>query len=74
MESYYSAKEMDILCMAVQMEILGKHVASTQNIIHNAESHPTNYSPNFTSDWANLGPLLHGRRIAKGLDQFELSI
>jgi hypothetical protein len=35
---------------AVPMEILWKHVASTQNNIHNADSHPTNYSPNFTSD------------------------
>jgi hypothetical protein len=60
--------------MAVPMEILGKHVTSKLNIIHNAESHPTNYSPNFTSDCANLGPLLHWRRIAEGLDQFEIPI
>jgi hypothetical protein len=56
------------------MEILGKHVASAQNIIHNAESHPTNYSPNFTSDWVNLGPLLHRRWITEDLNQFELPI
>jgi hypothetical protein len=36
--------------MAVAMEILGKHVASAQNIIHNADTHPINYSPAFTSD------------------------
>jgi hypothetical protein len=53
------------------MKILGKHVASTQNI-HNEAAHRTNYSPHFTIDWANLGPLFHGRRIAEGLDQFEL--
>jgi hypothetical protein len=39
-----------ISCMTAPMEILGKHVASTQNIVHNAESHPTNYSPNFASN------------------------
>jgi hypothetical protein len=63
-----------ISCMAVPMEILRNHVAYTQNIIHNAESHPRNYSPDFTDDWANLGPLLHGCQIMKGLDQFELPI
>jgi hypothetical protein len=36
--------------MAVPVEILGKHVASVQNITENAESHATNYSPNLTSD------------------------
>jgi hypothetical protein len=54
--------------MGVPMESLGNY------IIHNAESHPINYSTHFTSDWPNLGSLLHGRRIAKGLDQFELVI
>jgi hypothetical protein len=52
MESYYSAREMadvDILYGSA-MEILGKHVASTQNTIHKAESNPTNYSSNNTSD------------------------
>jgi hypothetical protein len=34
---------------AVAMEILEKR-ASTQNIIHNAETHPTNNSPDFASD------------------------
>jgi hypothetical protein len=42
--------------MAVPMEILGKHIASTENIVHNTESHATNYSPNFPSDWANVAP------------------
>jgi hypothetical protein len=42
----------------VPMKILKKRVASTQNTIQNAESHPTNYSPNFTSDRATLGSLL----------------
>jgi hypothetical protein len=40
------------------MEILRKHIVSVQNIIHNAESHPTNYSQKLTSDWFTLGPLL----------------
>jgi hypothetical protein len=60
--------------MDVLMEILGKHVASTQNIIHSEESHPTNYSLVFTSDGVNLGPLLHGRQIAEGFNQFELLV
>jgi hypothetical protein len=54
------------------MEILRKHVAFTQNIIHSEEPHSTNYSPIFASDWANLGPLLHGCQIVEGLNQFEL--
>jgi hypothetical protein len=32
------------------MELLGKKVVSTQNIIHNAEFPHTNYSPNLKSD------------------------
>jgi hypothetical protein len=36
--------------MPVPMEILGKHFTLTQNIIQNAETHPTNNSPNFTTD------------------------
>jgi hypothetical protein len=43
--------------MAVPMEILGKQVVSTQDIIHKAESHPTNYSPKFTSDSESVAPL-----------------
>jgi hypothetical protein len=50
--------------MAVPMEIPWKLVTSTQNNIHKAESHSTNYSLNFTSDWANLGPLLFLMNIA----------
>jgi hypothetical protein len=57
MESYYAAREMADMHFE-PMEILGTHVASAQNIIHNAGSHLTNYSPNFTSDWASLGPVL----------------
>jgi hypothetical protein len=36
--------------MVAATEILGKDVASTQNIINNAETQPTNYSPDFASD------------------------
>jgi len=31
--------------MAVLTEIFGTHVTYTQNIIHNTETHPVNYSP-----------------------------
>jgi hypothetical protein len=34
----------------MQMGVLGKHVVSTHNIIHNAVFQPSNYSPNFKSD------------------------
>jgi hypothetical protein len=52
MKSYCYARETaDMHFMyAMAMEILGKRVACTQNIIHNAETHPTNYSPDFASD------------------------
>jgi hypothetical protein len=52
------------------MEILGKYVVSTQNIVHNAETHPTNCSANFTSDRANVGSFLHGPLIVEGPNQF----
>jgi hypothetical protein len=29
--------------------------------VHNTENHPVNYSQNFTSDWANEGPLVKGK-------------
>jgi hypothetical protein len=52
MESYYSAREMAEMnfVLGLPMEILVNHVACMQNIIYNAGSKPTNYSPNFTSD------------------------
>jgi hypothetical protein len=43
-----------------------------ENIIHNAEFHPINNSSNFTNNWTNLCPLLHGHVIMEGLDKFEL--
>jgi hypothetical protein len=53
---------MDLLCsMAEPVDILGNHVASTQNIIHHAEFHPTNTSP---------ATELHGPQSAEGPDQF----
>jgi hypothetical protein len=39
-----------------------------------SKSTGTNYSQNFTSDWANLGRFLHGLQIAECLQQFELPI
>jgi hypothetical protein len=38
-----------ISCMAVAVGIIGRYVASKQNIIHNAELDRTNHSPNFTT-------------------------
>jgi hypothetical protein len=60
--------------MAMPVEVFGKHIGSVQNIIHNAESRPTNYSPHIVRDGENLGSLLHGHRIAEDPDQFELLI
>jgi hypothetical protein len=40
-------------------QLSGNMLPLCENIIHNGESHPTNYSPNLTSNWANLGLLLH---------------
>jgi hypothetical protein len=54
------------------MAILGMHDASTHNIIHKAESNPTNYSPNFTGNWAEVGHLLRRYRMMVDLAQFQL--
>jgi hypothetical protein len=51
------------------MEILGKHVASD---IHNAESHPTNYSPYLRRDWENL--YMNWCWIMEGLFRFMLQM
>jgi hypothetical protein len=57
--------------MAVQIEILGRHVASTQDIIYN-----TNHIPQITNQTSaankESGFLLDVRYIEEILDQFEL--
>jgi hypothetical protein len=57
MESHYLVHDMADMNIMYASQ---KQITSMQNVLHKAESHLTDYSPNFTNDWTNLGPsLLH---------------
>jgi hypothetical protein len=65
METYIS-------CVAVPMEMIGKHVASAQNSVSSAESHPIHYSGNFASDDSRF---FASRALdLAGLSKFKISI
>jgi hypothetical protein len=73
MESYYSAREM--AGMHLMYGRANGYSREARRLY--AECYPQrriNNSTNFTSDWANLDLLLHGRPIAEGLEQFDLAI